>query len=258
MGNYFGIDMISSVDNTISNMVYNPPKFNKLKFSHILNNPRVNSFDIQSRHITTNVLEISPKFKSTKILIFSHGNACDNISMYTYLKSLSEGLGIAVCSYDYPQYGMSTGELNENTCTESLTSVVNYYLGLHYDITLVAQSIGTGVLVNYATNNNWTNPIILISPYMSVPSIATGTTLMDSCITKNRYSITTKIDKLKCKVKIFHGVDDTLINISHSKHLYEQLPNKALKPVWIQSGTHNNILEKITLTDYIYVLNDAK
>ena len=254
MGNYLSIDSIPSFDRTISNALYAPPAFNKLKASHMQSLKSVSMFNISSSTLSINIMEVSPKFKTKKIIIFSHGNACDNLGMYEYLKHLSNGLGVVACSYDYPKYGLSIGELCETTCTEALELTVDHYLKLNYTITLVAQSIGTGVLINYVSQTNWKNSIVLISPYMSIPSIVFGYTIMDSCIVNNRYDTVQKIENLKCAVKIFHGVDDKLINISHAKKIFEILPNKKFNPVWIRNCDHNNILTKISVNDYIDVL----
>jgi hypothetical protein len=261
MGNYFGIDSILSIDETIANMLYQPPDLNHKLIENILQQENINSFDIISNNLKINVLEIQPeyfKIKYKKIIIFSHGNACDNFIMFDYLNNLTKKLGIMISSYDYPQYGLSTGKLNEKTCSKSLKMVIDHYLKLEYEITLVAQSIGNGMLIDFVSNNNWKKSIMLISPYMSIPSIIVGSTTIDSCIINNRYASIDKIGKVKCKVKIFHGKDDKLINISHAKYLYKILPNKSLTPTWLNNCHHNNILEKITINDYLEVINESK
>ena len=35
-------------------------------------------------------------------------------------------------------------------------------------ITLIGQSLGTGIVVEYCKKTNWKNPIILLSPYKSI------------------------------------------------------------------------------------------
>jgi pimeloyl-ACP methyl ester carboxylesterase len=258
MGNFFTINSFTYIDNYVADIIYNPPLIDDDNIKKICLHKNVNMFYINNNNnIIINVLEMHPeyfKYEDKKIIIFSHGNACDNFSMFNYLNMLANELGIIVCSYDYPQYGLSSGTLNEKECCKSLEMVIKYYLDLNYNITLVAQSIGTGILVDYISKNKWNNTIILISPYMSIPNIAIGSTSIDSCVSNNKYDSINKMKKIKCKVKIFHGEDDKLINIEHAYNLYELLPNKSIKPTWIKNCDHHNILEKITLNDYKFIV----
>jgi hypothetical protein len=49
-------------------------------------------------------------------------------------------------------------------------NVVKKYKELGYDLTLVGQSIGTGPTIDLVSKYKWKNPVILISPYISLPS----------------------------------------------------------------------------------------
>ena len=190
MGNYFGIDSLSSVDDAIVNILYQPPALIKDDITRMHNRHDTKLFNIEKKYCSISALEIYPDKQihaNNKIIIFSHGNACDNFTMFDYLKTVSNKLGIKVCSYDYPTFGLSTGEINANACFRSLNIVVDYYLNLNYEITLVAQSIGTGVVIDYIADNEWTRSVMLISPYMSIPSVALGSTMADSCVVNHRF-----------------------------------------------------------------------
>ena len=65
-----------------------------------------------------------------KIIIFSHGNGCDIYTFYPYLLELANKLDVMVVSWDFPQYGLSEGDLNEYTCYQGLSDVVKHYLKL--------------------------------------------------------------------------------------------------------------------------------
>jgi fermentation-respiration switch protein FrsA (DUF1100 family) len=54
---------------------------------------------------------------------------------------------------------------------------------------------------------------------------------------------------VKCPIKIFHGCNDNIIDIQHSKDLFEQIPNKKYKPTFIQNADHNDIINKIDLNE---------
>tara|TARA_B110000971_G_C20038806_1_gene516186 strand:+ start:5317 stop:6096 length:780 start_codon:yes stop_codon:yes gene_type:complete len=259
MGNWFGLDSLKSVDDIITNVLYHPPAVNKELMYRITDRHNVKSLNVTKNHVSINVLEVRPESNveiKKNLIIFSHGNATNNFLMFDYCNTLANALGILVCSYDYPQYGLSKGKLNEKSCCTALKIVIDHYVSLDFKITLVAQSIGTGVLIDYISKNDWTESIILISPYMSIPSVITNTTFIDCIIKQNRYDSITKIQKVKCKVKIFHGVNDEIINIYHAKMLYGNLRNKSIPPSWLPNCGHNDILLKITAQDYINVIDD--
>lgn len=197
----------------------------------------------------------------TKYMIFSHGNACDLFGMYEFAKFWANKLNIAVVLYDYPGYGVSNGKPTEQGCYESLTGIVAEISKIVNikDITLVGQSIGTGVVVDQIANNKSLSGAILISPYTSVVAIASDmVSSSSSSLSSTSTFLSTPIDKfcslkkiknVECPVKIFHGNQDNVINVSHGKELYDKLPNKKFSPVWMEGVDHNNILSKIDLND---------
>ena len=127
-------------------------------------------------------------------------------------------------------------------------------------ILLVGQSLGTGIVVDYISKqqNKWSNPVILISPYKSIPKIITQYNLIEFLICKNKFCTYDKIIKTICPIKIFHGCIDNLIPISHSEELFELTPNKSIQPTWFDNTGHNDILNKIDMDEYIIILKLLK
>jgi len=156
--------------------------------------------------------------------------------------------------YYYPSYGLSTGELNEFTCYQCLEDVIKYYKTYTENILLVGQSLGTGIVVDYVSKNQWTNPIILISPYKSIPKIITDYDWIEYLICKNKFASYLKISNANCSIKIFHGISDELINHTHSLELYNLMPNKKFKPTLFNNCGHNDILNKISFNEYKQIL----
>lgn len=188
---------------------------------------------------------------SKKVILFSHGNASDVLAMYNYCEHLANTYGIDCVCYDYIGYGLSTkeGVVNpyEDGCYESIQIMVDHLKG-HYDkIYLMGQSLGTGICVDYASKNEWSTPIILISPYKSLVRV-----MMDSCMSSGldtSFNTYEKISNVTCPVKIIHGDADTLINISHGREIYDKINDKALDPIWVKNAGHNDILEYIKYHD---------
>lgn len=192
--------------------------------------------------------------KPDKVVIFSHGNASDFISMKSFCMKLVESLNIGIVCYDYPGYGLSDGTPTEQSCYDCFEEVMKKIKkeGLKEDDTiLVGQSLGTGVVVDWAVKHGWTRPIILISPYKSI-----GTVVFDSTVSSmfidpvDKFKTIDKVKDLKCMVKIFHGKRDKVIDITHAETIFENLPDQTLEPVWIQTADHNDILEKLLDKEY--------
>lgn len=156
----------------------------------------------EKANIKTAVCEIKPNTMFERVLIFSHGNGCDIYTFYDYLKLLAEKLNIMVVSYDYPTYGLSEGELDENTCYQALEDVISYYLKMTDKILLVGQSLGSGMVIDYVSKNSWSNPIILISPYKSIPKVITDVDIVEGLVSKHRYASYQKILLKKKKLYI--------------------------------------------------------
>lgn len=193
-----------------------------------------------------------------KCIIFCHGNASDIFHVTDYMKILANNLNVYVVAYDYPGYGISTGDPTENGCYESMESIVDYVKNIinikEENIFLMGQSLGTGIVIDYAYKHNWSCPIILVAPYKSICTI-----VYDSALVRiiDKFESSKKIKKLKCPVKIFHGEDDELINISHGKKLYKKLSNKTLEPSWLPNTGHSNILWSIELSELANIINGS-
>lgn len=243
-----GIDSFTSVDDTVTYLLFQAPTGNQIAIRNLAfkNNHSLKNIDGFS------TLEIKPQVeRAKKVLIFSHGNGCDVCGMSNYLERLANNLGITVVCYDYSGYGLSEGRACEEKCYEAINNVVTHYRRsyLEKDIILVGQSLGTGVVTNYVSTNNWFSPVILISPYKSIPRVICDTSCAESSFRHNTFSTVYKLDKIKCPVKIFHGKEDEVISSSHSEYIFEHLPIKTFQPTYYDGIGHNDILNVISLEE---------
>lgn len=181
---------------------------------------------------------------SSRYIVFSHGNATDMVHMDKYARHLAAITYETVVMYDYIGYGAAAAAAapTEDGCYASLAAVVHYLRAdLRIDasdIFLVGQSLGTGVVVDYAATHSWPTPIMLISPYKSICRV-----VVDSSMPIDKFVSSAKMPRLLCPVKICHGDRDTVIDISHGKELYELTPwARRMDPVWLPGVGHNNIL----------------
>lgn len=254
--NTIGLDYFDIINNLIKNILYPKPIYDNNLIRKLKLNKGTKLFYIINKklNIKINVCEIIPETKYNKIIIFSHGNGCDIYTFYDYLKLLADNLKVCVVMYDYPEYGLSQGKLDEFTCYQCLEDVVSHYLNYTQKILLIGQSLGTGIVINFISKNQWINPVILISPYKSIPKIITDYDWIEYMVCKNKFASYLKISNTKCPIKIFHGKTDKLIAYTHSSELYDLMPNKKFKPTFYNNTGHNDILNKISFDEYRQIL----
>jgi len=207
---------------------------------------------------------------SEKCIIYSHGTGYDIVDCYeAYFKELSTNLNVDCILYDYPGYGLSTGKPTEQGCYQNLKRVINFAVNVggfkKENIILMGNSLGTAVIMDYVSKNQWDSPVILISPFKSIVSIATDLnidfynqfSLMNKMFINfvtysglgyflNRFDTINKLNTVTCPVKIFHGKKDDFIDISHSHNIHEKLINKKYPPTYFDEAKHETIFSFIT------------
>jgi abhydrolase domain-containing protein 17 len=252
------------MDRKLNSFIFYPPQrkleeFNVLNFKSIMFESKLIELKNKNDDGRLSVHCLNRYNTPCKYFIFCHGNAIDILGMRPFLERLVTNLNINCVTFDYSGYGLSSGIPTEESCYQNIETVMNYVLyNLRIemkDIILIGQSLGTGIVIDYAVKNNWTSPMILISPYKTI-----ARTVYDSCVVSpiDKFKTVNKISSLKCPVKIFHGDADNVINISHGQSIFEQLPDKSLKPCWIKGAGHNDILDHISHNDYKEVMNYKK
>lgn len=247
-----------SIDDKMYSLMFMPPEVNEYTRDRMAESGILKSiYDIKEFN-TISFSQYRSRNDNPKWIVFSHGNATDIFGAHEYAQRLHRTLNINCIFYDYPGYGLSIGNPNEKSCTSALESIILYLTNemsvKRENITLIGQSIGTGIVVSYAHKHKWTNPIMLISPYKSIVRIVANTS----------YSLTQYIDKfptlkyvteMDCPIKIFHGTDDRVIGVDHGKEIAGAMKNKTMNPVWLNNIGHNDILGVITESDYLEVVN---
>lgn len=190
-----------------------------------------------------------------KIIIYSHGNACDIGYMNNFISNLALDTNTNIVSYDYEGYGLSEGKPSEKGCIEAICAVYNYLISKGYsstDIILYGTSIGTGPSVDLAERVSLINMklrgVLLQSPYTSIAAVAhksfeasamSCTSIMDN---PNPFRSSEKIGNIIAPIIIIHGEKDEVIAHSHAVELKNI--NKSIKLISIPNGTHNNIDNK--------------
>ena len=141
--------------------------------------------------------------------------------------------------------------MEEKMCFRSHELVVDYVktLGLEdKDIYLLGHSLGTGVVVDYATKMKWKSQVTLVSPYLSIPRVFYNDDSVDNFNPKFQFNSLKKMKDIECKVNMIHGANDQLIPCIHSQTLHESIREDIRKHsplIIVGDADHDNIIGKI-------------
>lgn len=245
-----------SLEQLMNSKIFQPPKRDLKNLDHLsAHNVQIYGTNTSGSYVYFMVMLPHNSQPVSKYIVYSHGTGDDIISNYDFCKHFANQLGVGIVIYDYPGYGCSTGHPTEQGCYDSLNNVMFYLTHVlkidKTSITLMGYSLGTGVVVDYAMHHEWDKSIILCAPYKSMISVK-----HDNILTRpiDKFVTVSKIGKLKCSVKIFHGEIDTVINVSHSKELFELVMNKQFKPTYLSNIGHE-LMGHVPLSEVKEILN---
>lgn len=160
--------------------------------------------------------------------IFCHGIKSDLVDVYPYIKKLPKTKNHLF--FDYPGYGLSSGEPRENDCVQSLKEVVEFASGKK--IHLFGHSMGCYMLAKFCSENQWKHPVTMISPFHSLKELIG----LDF-----GYDTSKHVKKMICDITFYHGSEDETIPVSHS----EMLASIHSSPLHIKQANHVSILDHV-------------
>lgn len=193
-------------------------------------------------------------------IFYSHGNY-RNIGHYWERVELMWTLGFNVMIYDYPGYGLSTGEPDEASVYANAAAVLEELAQMPgYDperLIFFGFSLGGGPTYEMAlrgVRGEGPRPKAVISEaaFCSVEALVQDGTFLGisgSFLSKHRYDNCGKIGLLEdTPTMILHGDAETFIVPRHA----EMLAERASGPLtlhWVEGGTHSD-LPKVAGTAY--------
>jgi len=157
------------VNALVNQLLFKPPKKHEYEFNNpIIRLPTNTGDTICATHVERKGAHVT--------ILFSHGNAEDLNTSFSWMKKLSKELKVNMISYDYPGYGESKGVPSEENCYASIDAVFQYLLqekGLSpHQICLYGRSLGSGPSCYLAEKTCMENTavagLILHSPFSSV------------------------------------------------------------------------------------------
>jgi pimeloyl-ACP methyl ester carboxylesterase len=161
--------------------------------------------------------------KSSKILVYFHGNAEDLGKTLPFVKMIRAKFQCHILAVEYPGYGVYQGDVNEDAVFRDATRVVEFTQRIlrwrTKDLLIMGRSIGSGPACYLASHYN-TGALILISPYTSIRGVVKymfGS--FSQYFIKERFKNFEMIKKAKCPTFIMHGEQDKVIPVDHSRTL---------------------------------------
>lgn len=171
---------------------------------------------------------INKDLKNLKTLLIFHGNAGDLSNRIYKLNELNK-LDINILLISWRGFSGNKGSPTEENLYNDAKAVINWLNKKkikNNQIVLYGESLGSGVVVEMAKNNNF-NSVILESPFTSIENSAKiyYPYLPVKILLKDRYDSLSKIDKINSPILIMHGEKDDVVPFSMGKELFEKANN---------------------------------
>ncbi|CAG2121506.1 unnamed protein product, partial [Medioppia subpectinata] len=141
---------------------------------------------------------------------------------------------------DYTGYGLSSGHPYEEHLYADIDSVMSSLMYLYdiqpEDVILFGESIGSVPTIDLATRLP-VRAVILDGPIVSgLRTILPVTRLLAF----DPFPNLLKVENIECKVLLFHGIDDTLVNIEDALLLLSRCPRRVDPFLAVGCG-HNHV-----------------
>lgn len=174
----------------------------------------------------------------TNLIIYSHSNFENLLSITEFTRTLSQTLKCSVLSYDYSGYGLNKYDGFERSAdgiNTTLTTIYNYAIQKQKfessNVILMGYSFGTGCTLQVAVEVGHIKGIVLVAAFTSILDIVkdqvskklgnnTGTKI--TSMFKERWNNIKNISKAKAPILLIHGKHDQMVDIK-SAHKLKQM-----------------------------------
>lgn len=172
-------------------------------------------------------------------LWFFHGNAEDLGDLEPFLLAMRDR-GFAVLAFDYPGYGLSSGQPSEPSLYAAARTVRAFArdeLKIPSERLLVyGRSLGGGAAVQMAMEERPAG-LILQSAFVSVYRVVTRWPVLPF----DRFENLKKIPSVKCPVLVMHGERDEVIPFRHGEALFAAA-SEPKRSFWVPGAQHNDFI----------------
>lgn len=180
------------------------------------------------------------------VVVYAHGNAVD-IGQLQQRSAYLQQLGLAVCHFDYPGYGLSSGSPTEDGCYAALDAVV---AALKRDqrssglpLIWYGRSIGSGPAI-YGAGRHGGTALIIESGMRSAQRVLLPLRMFPWDCFDNQ----ARIAHLQMPMLFIHGRNDRVIPFAHGQDLSSYAQDEQ-RCVWLDDYGHNDISLQIPEID---------
>jgi len=180
--------------------------------------------------------------RSSRTLLFSHGNSTDIGIMFHHLRDLCYRLQVDVFAYEYSGYGESSGVPSEDNLYSDIDAAYQYLTidrGVPGDqVVCYGQSVGSVPSIDLASRCH-VGGLILHS------ALKSGLGVIHDVQANYWFDVfqnVAKMGRVQAPVFVIHGTHDAEVPFEHGLALYEACPPElAFDPWWVKEAGHNDI-----------------
>lgn len=193
---------------------------------------------------------------NTQLVVYYHGNA-GNLEHWGHIAPIYLNAGFNIIIYDYRGFGKSTGEIENQDDLLSDAQLVYDFAKSKYqepEITVIGYSIGSG-LASAVAGNNSPRMLILKSPYYALSDLAASKMpfLPGGTLVKYKLPTHSYLEEVNFPIHIFHGDEDRVIPVEHSRRLSEKFPE--INYVELKGQNHPAMNHNESYKEFIASLN---
>ena len=208
------------------NLLYNPSENNYLNDKINFNYKEI--FIETDKNIKLKSWFINKDLKKFKTLVFFHGNAGNLLNRVHKINELNK-LDINILLISWRGFSGNKGKPSEKNLYYDAKQTIDWLKaqGLNNkNIILYGESLGTGVVTELASKNNF-GGVILESPFTSMVDTAKiyYPYLPVNLLLKDRYDSKSKINYIKSPILIMHGKMDNIVPQQMGLELFEKANN---------------------------------
>ena len=188
--------------------------------------------------------------KEAPLLIYFHGNGSNiqgNYESGLIQKLINLKINFAI--FDYPKYGLSTGELNQNTVVGASQDVFDFVTEKFpmSQVIIWGRSLGCAPATIITKNNPKVSKLILTSPWDSFWKLVKFKANLSDSSAKNaakgnEYETEVHAKEIRIPVLIHHGTEDSVIPWEMGKNVSMAFQSNDVTFVSLEGADHNNLL----------------
>jgi len=208
-----------------------------------LNQPYEEYFITTPDTNTLNALWFKPTQQVKGLVIYFHGNA-DNLQRWGQYAIDITQLGYELLMIEYRGYGKSSGTPDEAALYSDASFIYQWAKenSSHDKIILYGRSLGSAVATHLAAEVQ-PDLLILETPFAELIEASFLRFLFAVAPLHSKFATKEFVDKVKCKIIIFHGTNDWVVSLKSAERL-KPLLKKDDEFIIVPDGGHYN------LTDY--------